>query len=75
MSEQSSDGPLFDLVESAVEYRDIPGFPGYRAGDDGSVWSLWKKVFGGYRSPRWVIGDEWKRLKPGVTGRYGHLQV
>ena len=22
-----------------VEYRDIPGFPGYRVGNDGSVWS------------------------------------
>lgn len=24
---------------SPIEYRDIPGFPGYRVGDDGSVWS------------------------------------
>jgi hypothetical protein len=24
-----------------VEYRDIPGFPGYRVGDDGSIWSRW----------------------------------
>ncbi len=32
-----------------VEYRDIPGFPGYRVGDDGSVWSCrvtgcWKQL-------------------------------
>ena len=26
-----------------VEYRDVPGWPGYRVGDDGSVWSLWKR--------------------------------
>ncbi len=25
-----------------VEYRDIPDFPGYRVGSDGSVWSLYK---------------------------------
>jgi len=26
-------------VQPTVEYRDIPGFPGYRVGSDGSVWS------------------------------------
>lgn len=26
-------------VASEVEYRDIEGFPGYRVGNDGSVWS------------------------------------
>lgn len=26
--------------ETTVEYRDVPGFPGYRVGDDGSVWSI-----------------------------------
>lgn len=25
----------------SVEYRPIAGFPGYRVGDDGSVWSQW----------------------------------
>jgi DNA-binding XRE family transcriptional regulator len=25
--------------QSIINYRDIPGFPGYKAGDDGSVWS------------------------------------
>lgn len=25
--------------DKGVEYRDVPGFPGYRAGSDGSVWS------------------------------------
>lgn len=24
----------------AVEYRDIPGYPGYRAGSDGTVWKV-----------------------------------
>lgn len=26
-------------MNDVVEYRDIPGFPGYRAGSDGSIWS------------------------------------
>lgn len=28
---------------SPIEYRDIPGFPGYRVGSDGSVWSCWRR--------------------------------
>ena len=38
---------------SEVEYRDIPGFPGYRVGNDGSIWSwvqkrhVWKPLKGG----------------------------
>lgn len=30
-------------AECCVEYREVPGFPGYRVGDDGSVWSNWNK--------------------------------
>lgn len=26
-------------ANSTVEYRDIKGFPGYRVGSDGSVWT------------------------------------
>jgi hypothetical protein len=26
-------------AQAEVEYRDIPGFPGYRVGSDGSIWS------------------------------------
>lgn len=29
-------------TQSTVEYRDIPGHPGYRVGNDGSFWSNWK---------------------------------
>lgn len=44
------------VVEKLVEYRDVVGFPGYRVGDDGSVWSLrnhnthWKRMVGGISS-------------------------
>lgn len=55
--------------QSTVTYRDIPGFPGYRVGDDGSVWTCWEK-----KSPPtanrhnrtgrtpWRIGQTWRRL-------------
>jgi len=41
-----------------VEYRDIKGFPGYRVGSDGSVWSC-KSING--KGP---LSSEWKKLKP-----------
>lgn len=50
-----------------VEYRDIPDFPGYRAGSDGSVWSCRAFRRGGFTS-------EWRRLKP-HTSRSGHLYL
>lgn len=43
---------------------------GYRVGDDGSVWSCLKNAGGG----RYVITDEWHRLKPG-RNRRGYLSV
>lgn len=42
-------------VDSTVTYKPIEGFPGYRVGDDGSVWSCW-------RGPS--MFDDWKKLKP-----------
>jgi hypothetical protein len=49
-------------VIDTVEYRDIPGFPGYRVGSDGSVWSC--------RNKHGDLQDEWHRLtpRPRVTG-------
>jgi hypothetical protein len=46
-----------------VEYRDIPGFPGYRVGNDGSVWSKRIRVVR-YGKRGWGrgIGDTWNRL-------------
>lgn len=43
-------------VDSTVAYKSIEGFPGYRVGDDGSVWSCW-------RGPS--MFEQWKKLKPG----------
>ena len=48
-----------------VEYREIPGCPGYRAGSDGSIWSCWKAHRLGYaRGAVQIMSDKWKRLAP-----------
>lgn len=57
-------------VTPVVEYRDVPGIPGYRVGDDGSVWSC-LKLQGRRRA---TIGDVWRQLSPGRNAD-GHLSV
>ena len=52
-----------------VTYRDVPGFPGYRVGDDGSVWSRRKR--GSYAVG---LSDELHRLQT-MPGKKGHLRV
>lgn len=50
-----------------VQYHDVPRFPGYRIGTDGTVWS--QLVF-----CRWKDrADDWHRLKPHL--RRGYLRV
>jgi hypothetical protein len=44
-------------AQKEVEYRDIPGFPGYRVGNDSSVWSCWRL------GPNSIMSDRWKLLK------------
>lgn len=53
--------------DPSIEYRDIPGFPGYQAGFDGSLWSC-KKPGGGFR-------DVWQKLHPSTNKKTGHLFV
>lgn len=44
-----------------VEYRDIPGYPGYQVGSDGSIWSTWRSCNKGrFTSTR-------HRLKPCIN--------
>ena len=43
-------------------YREIPGFPGYMAGDDGEIWSFKAAT------------KTWKKLKP-TRSRKGYLNV
>jgi hypothetical protein len=44
-----------------VEYRPIQGFPGYRVGSDGTVWTAWK--YNGHQ-PR-KLSEDFRLLKPG----------
>lgn len=61
----------------AVEYRDIPGFPGYRVGNDGSVWSCRERHPArglGARGSVSRIGNVWKPMA--LTHKSnGYLQV
>ena len=52
--------------QSTVVYKDIPGFPGYRIGNDGSVWSC---------RPKNGQGPfvSWRRIKPQMNK--GYLRV
>jgi hypothetical protein len=51
-----------------VEYRAVPGFSGYKVGDDGCVWSCH------HRSGRSGLGGIWRPLKP-KRQRNGYLVV
>lgn len=53
---------------STVTYKDVPGFPGYRAGSDGSVWTAW------HRGKKPFVTATFRKLKPLVTDR-GYSRV
>jgi len=44
--------PSLPFGQTAVRYKDVPGFPGYRVGDDGSAWSCRKHPRN--RKGRWI---------------------
>lgn len=56
-----------------VEYRPIPNFPAYRAGDDGTIWSCWAAAPG--RKGAKQIGTEWRLLKPTVVNGYNCVKL
>lgn len=60
----------------AIEYRNIEGFPGYRVGDDGSVWSL-RRHGRRCKANRLLpsIATAWRRLKTPVNPRSGYPSV
>jgi hypothetical protein len=43
-----------------IEWACVPGFPGYRVGSDGSIWTAW--VHNGHQPRR--LSCDWKRMKP-----------
>jgi hypothetical protein len=48
-------------VHPTTAYRGVPGFPGYRVGNDGSVWNCWINCRWGRR-----MTDRWKPMKIAV---------
>ena len=55
--------------EKLVEYREVVGYPGYRVGSDGSVWSCWRLAGGGSGRHSFISSD-WRELtkKAGSRG-------
>lgn len=53
-------------MENDVEYRDIPGFPGYRAGSDGSLWTSLKSRFNKLA--------QWKQLEK-AANKDGYIRI
>jgi hypothetical protein len=59
-----------------VIYKDIPGHPGYRAGDDGSVWSRWgQRGLGAGLGTAPVLTNRWRLLRVKPRKRDGYLVV
>ena len=63
-------------ADSTVEYRDIPDFPGYRVGSDGSFWSCCRQQGYGKGGGTYVVlGDNWRRLKCQRSGWYNIITL
>ncbi len=60
---------------SIVEYREVPGFPDYKAGTDGTIWSRKKRARTKSSEKSEVLGPEWRKLKGGWHGKYLGLQL
>jgi hypothetical protein len=58
----------------SITYRLIPSAPGYRVGDNGTVWSAWDRVGLQTGGTRMFIGKRWRRLKT-VCRRDGYVKV
>lgn len=53
-----------------VAYKDVPGFPHYRVGDDGSVWTRWANS-----NVTPTESSEWREMARIVSKRGGYLVV
>jgi hypothetical protein len=65
----------YDVYNNVV-YRelDFMKWVGYRIGDDGSLWSRWKRGKGAGKSRGvWVLGTTWSRRKP-IRDMCGYLR-
>lgn len=69
---------VMSTAKSTVSYRNCPGHPGYRVGDDGSVWSCWESVVIPKHGAGFIhrIGTTWKRkrIKP-TAGQHPQVSM
>jgi hypothetical protein len=57
-AEAAGEAPSSDGRDGAIAYCEVPGFPGYRVGSDGTVWGS-RRAGRGYGRSR-----DWRQLKP-----------
>jgi hypothetical protein len=61
----------YDAAADVVYCRlDFAGFPGYRVGDDGSVWTCWQRA-----GLHFVIGGQWQRLRGSPQRGYHRVHL
>jgi len=53
----------------SVFYKGVPGFPAYKVGTDGSVWSRWIR-----KNRSTLLSDKWKELNPYIM-KSGYRQL
>jgi hypothetical protein len=64
-------------IDQAVEYREIPGFPGYRAGSDGTIWTCRVRIrpMGQRRGFVAALSGDWKQMTPETGKKTGYLKL
>lgn len=73
-----SDHPIvFRPEKHGVDYREIPGFPDYRIGDDGSIWSCLVWGSGGKKRGAWreMGGSRSQYVQVQLVGPRGRRRV
>lgn len=59
-----------------TEYRPVVGMPGYRVGDDGTVWTCKKTVYvKGHRGSQIELTDDWQLMSLDVDKSTGYQYV
>lgn len=66
----SGERVMSSIQQSTVEYRLVEGYPIYRVGSDGSVWTKWMP---GLRPPK--LGNRWRIMKQFRNKPDGYLCV
>lgn len=61
--------PEFD---STIRYATIPGFTGYAAGSDGSIWSCRTR---GNHKKKGIIGTTWRKMSPCRVSGYPAMAI